>query len=1225
MKFFIIILFIFSLFIAPIFVFADCSKTGTTVIFINGIWENEAQARSDKQYLEYQYKIKGESKDVNFINGYNPIHVFGLDDLVSSIMQAYGVNGVDYDLTNILLQAHIDLKTQKILLVGHSQGTFYTNIAYDYLTNHGVDKNSIAVYNVATPASKVAGNGKYLTSSTDEVINSIVRQLATAGNANKPLPANITINIPKNIPDPENGHSFSNVYLGLAPDRIIGEMDTEINNLTANSDKSECFTAPKTDIIYNIQAGGYYLTDNVGKYGKYAATSPETPSQMASIANFLFQGIYNFGQQIASGVSQVLAQNKFWGGSLSSSLPQNTENNPQVVSNISAIPPAVNIPAESPVVIATETISPQDQLDDIQEKLDIISAQVQALVAQQNSNIQLAVADKNQATDDKNDQDQNNNQNTNNTTNKSSSGSGSATIYPKILISEVQIDPIGQRFVEFYNPNSTPVDLTDWYLQRKDSNDISWGTFVSSTNFAGKIISANGYFLISRQLANSDILSDITLSDDNSLALKNPNGEISDKLGFGNAIDPELLAIGNPASGQSIGRKVLSDGTEQDTDNNSFDFEIQTPTPKAQNKTYVQQSGGGGDGSDNTTISITTYTISNPTISPDGDGVNDTTSIDLAFSEEVKADVNIINSDGVKVRDLYSSSAVKNPDAKIWDGKDNFGAVVPNGVYTISVAIADSAGNSITDTSKTITVDDATPPPATPTLLNIAITTPATKLYYNIGDTLDLTGLVVTETYSDGSHKVVSISASDVTGFDSSISSANQPLTITFGGQTATYAVNIVSSNFSITPDGMFLSHDNIFPVDWLNANYAGCNTLPTAYSLTTSGFDLAATCLPGPSPSYLTVLVHQTTTSFVYGPIYYASGVWSTMPPAPASLVALNITTPATKLYYNVNDPLDLTGLVVTGTYSDGTKQIEPITSDDVTGFNSAASAADQVLTITFDGQSANYKIDIVSKNFTITSAGVIISHDDFGFGFDLITTYSNCTTVPTINLFTSVGLDLGASCAPASLPSYLTARYTENGVQKGFVYGPLYYSAGVWSAVPPPPAPTLLSIAITNPANKFSYTVGDTLDLTGLIVTGTYSDLSTHTETVNASNITGFDNTTPSLTEVLTITINGVSTNYNISMAAAPATQLKIISLPQTITAGNSSDVFTVESQNASGELMDVSTKTPVNLSSNSPTGLFSLASASSGLCDSDWTKKSITISTGKAHESFCYKDSI
>ncbi|MCX6721077.1 MAG: DUF5011 domain-containing protein [Candidatus Staskawiczbacteria bacterium] len=488
-------------------VFADCSKTGTTVIFVNGIWSTQASAQADKNKLEFFYKNYGKITDINFYNGFNPSHVFRIEDIVTSVLQAYGVGGMDFDLTNILLQAHVDLKTQKILLVGHSQGTFYTNAAYDYLVKNGVDKNSIAVYNVATPADVVAGNGGYLNSSTDEIINKIVRDLASAGNAHKPLPANININIPQNTPNPENGHSFSNVYLGLAPDKIVGDMDSQLNGLTATGNKSECFAAPKTDIIYNIQAGGYYITDNIGKYSDAFATSPG-PDQLASLANSIFQTVYNFGQTIVSSVAQAFGQNNSPAG-LSPALTQNNPTPP---------PPNTN---QNLLTDYTGTGGPepsQDLLDDITEKNDLL--------------------------------------------------------HPKIP------------------PPLPPIPPT-----------------------------------------------------------------------------------------QSTSTKDTNNNTKPNT--------------------------GGGGGSP--TISITTYTISNTTISPNGDGVNDTTSIDLAFSEEVKADVNIFNSSGVKVRDLYSSSSVKNPDPKIWDGKDNLGVVVPNGVYTISVVISDSAGNSITDTSKTITINNSVP------------------------------------------------------------------------------------------------------------------------------------------------------------------------------------------------------------------------------------------------------------------------------------------------------------------------------------------------------------------------------------------------------------------------------------------------------------------------------------------------------------------------------------
>lgn len=76
-------------------------------------------------------------------------------------------------------------------------------------------------------------------------------------------------------------------------------------------------------------------------------------------------------------------------------------------------------------------------------------------------------------------------------------------------------------------------------------------------------------------------------------------------------------------------------------------------------------------------------------------------------------------------------------------------------------------------------------------LVSIVITTPATKLVYSVGDTLDLTGLVVTGTYSGGSKKDIAIKASDVTGFNSASAVAKQTLTITVDGKKTTYDIKI--------------------------------------------------------------------------------------------------------------------------------------------------------------------------------------------------------------------------------------------------------------------------------------------------------------------------------------------------------------------------------------------------------------------------------------------------
>lgn len=82
--------------------------------------------------------------------------------------------------------------------------------------------------------------------------------------------------------------------------------------------------------------------------------------------------------------------------------------------------------------------------------------------------------------------------------------------------------------------------------------------------------------------------------------------------------------------------------------------------------------------------------------------------------------------------------------------------------------------------------------------------------------------------------------------------------------------------------------------------------------------------------------------------------------------------------------------------------------------------------------------------------------------------------------------------------------------------------------------PAATLSSIAITNPPNKLSYTVGDALDITGLVVTGTYSDGSTKVESITAANVTGFDSSVPVNSEILTITAGGKTTTYTVNIVA-------------------------------------------------------------------------------------------
>jgi len=250
--------------------------------------------------------------------------------------------------------------------------------------------------------------------------------------------------------------------------------------------------------------------------------------------------------------------------------------------------------------VVLQDISYQDKLDNIAEQIDIIKAEVEKLLADKNNKVDK---EQDQEVEQKEVKDKENELQDNEKQLDKQNIEISKPIYSKILISEVQIAGLNndkQEFVELYNPNDIDINLTDWYLQRKTKNADSFSTYIASDLFANKIVRAKSYFIIARQggfnLSFVDIWTDNPLTQDNSLVLKNPNKEIVDLLGWGQATDYEANLAENPPDNLSIGRK-WEDNTEREYDNNFADFEIQFPTPRYQNTKYIApiiSTGGGG-------------------------------------------------------------------------------------------------------------------------------------------------------------------------------------------------------------------------------------------------------------------------------------------------------------------------------------------------------------------------------------------------------------------------------------------------------------------------------------------------------------------------------------------------------------------------------------------------------------------------------------------------------
>lgn len=117
------------------------------------------------------------------------------------------------------------------------------------------------------------------------------------------------------------------------------------------------------------------------------------------------------------------------------------------------------------------------------------------------------------------------------------------------------------------------------------------------------------------------------------------------------------------------------------------------------------------------------------------------------------------------------------------------------GTYTITYDVKDLAGNSAVQMVRTINVLEKTEEGQNPTLVSLSITTPANKLDYKVLEELDITGLEVEGTYSDGNKKIETITKDNIIDFDSSTPATNKVVTIKIGDLSITYLINITESN----------------------------------------------------------------------------------------------------------------------------------------------------------------------------------------------------------------------------------------------------------------------------------------------------------------------------------------------------------------------------------------------------------------------------------------------
>lgn len=343
-------------------------------------------------------------------------------------------------------------------------------------------------------------------------------------------------------------------------------------------------------------------------------------------------------------------------------------------------------------------------------------------------------------------------------------------------------------------------------------------------------------------------------------------------------------------------------------------------------------------------------------------------------------------------------------------------------------------------------------PPTTPevTLSSIAITVPAKKLSYVFDEDLDLTGMVVEGTYSDGSKGTLDVDAANLSGYDNT-KEGSQILTVNVSGKTTTFTVTLAKRDEGTsTLSSIEVTHAPT------KVNYAigeeldltGLEVIGHYSDDTTKPLEITAENVKGFDSSVaietqtLTIIVGEFTTTLDIS-------IWEKEEPPveEANLQGIIITALPSKMNYVVGEKLDLTGLEITGHYSDGTNKIVKVGPENITGFDNTTEG-NQTITVSLDGKSTTFSISL-----------------------------------------------------------------NDNGT-------------------PPVEETTLTGIEITSPPAKQIYNIGEELDLTGLKVKGRYNDDTTKVLEVTADNISGFDSSAAEEDQVVTVSVNGQSARFNVTI---------------------------------------------------------------------------------------------
>ncbi|GHU10808.1 hypothetical protein FACS1894151_10390 [Spirochaetia bacterium] len=243
-------------------------------------------------------------------------------------------------------------------------------------------------------------------------------------------------------------------------------------------------------------------------------------------------------------------------------------------------------------------------------------------------------------------------------------------------------------------------------------------------------------------------------------------------------------------------------------------------------------------------------------------------------------------------------------------------------------------------------------------LVSIAVTNEPTKTTYAIGEALDLTGLVVTATYSDGSTEpVTTTNASD---FDST-TAGNKTVTITYNEKTATFIVTVTADPIDVT--GVELNHtDGTIAVNGevsLTATITPANA--TNQTVTWKSSDSSIATVTGTGKQVAVKGLNAGTATITV--TTEDGGFTAECAVTVKYLESISVQTQPTRTEYIVGDPFDPTGLVLELIFTDGSKGTVTWSAAIVSSFSFTDFSPDDWNTVLTESKTVFFSVNYCNK----------------------------------------------------------------------------------------------------------------------------------------------------------------------------------------------------------------------------------------------------------------------